>query len=49
MVLGGTLFKSSKVSAVGFSSKPIFLESVSFHHEMLDVTIINLYMGGGGL
>ena len=33
---GGTLLKS--VSAVGFSEKPSFLESVSFRHEMFCVT-----------
>ena len=33
---GGTLFKS--VSAVGFSEKPIFLESVFFDREMFCVT-----------
>ena len=37
---GGTLLKS--VSAVGFSEKPSFWESVSFHREMLDVTNFGL-------
>ena len=35
-VHGGTLLKS--VSAVGFSEKPIFWESVSFRREMFYVT-----------
>ena len=36
IVHGGTLLKS--VSAVGFSEKPSFWESVSFHREMFCVT-----------
>ena len=36
---------SKVVSAVGFSEKPIFLESVSFHHEMFDVTSFRLVLG----
>ena len=36
---------SKVVSAVGFSEKTIFLESVSFHHEMFDVTSFRLVLG----
>ena len=37
-------FCSEVISAVGFSGKPIFLESVSFYLEMFDVTIIRLVL-----
>ena len=36
----GTLIKS--VRAVGFSGKPSFLESASFHREIFGVTIFRL-------
>ena len=36
IVHGGTLLKSE--SAVGFSEKPTFLKSVSFHREMFCLT-----------
>ena len=36
---------SKVVRAVGFSGKPIFLERVSFHHEMFDVTNFRLVLG----
>ena len=39
---GGTLLKS--VSAFGFSEKPSFWESVSFHREMFVVTSFGLVL-----
>ena len=41
-VHGGTLLKT--VSAVGFSEKPSFCESVSFHSEMLCETNFGLLL-----
>ena len=43
MVIGGTLLKSCKCSWI--FRKIIFLESVSFHHEMFDVTNFRLFLG----
>ena len=43
LVLCGTLFKS--VSAVGFLGEEAFLESVSFHSEMLGATNFGLVLG----
>ena len=41
-VHGGTLLKS--VSAVGFSGKTFFLESVSFHRKIFGVTNLGLVL-----
>ena len=43
-MLCGTLLQN--VSAVGFSGKAAFLESVSFHIQMLGATNFGIVLGG---
>ena len=44
MVLGGTLFKSCKCSS-SFLKTYFFSESVSFDHEIMDLTNFRLVLG----
>ena len=45
MVLGGNLFKSFKCSWIFTKTFFLLLESVSFHHEMINVTSFKIVLG----